>query len=163
MNGKQVFILITGFLMIGVPAALADRSPDSKDETSDRMRYQKLMREMKSADAEYNKALKGAVLETEREGKASLETKSRLMSLANKRDRLVNRIMLLALRHGWAMPGTERPQEESDGVPDERQRIFEPADRMIKERFARDTRRIAAKIALPLISIQTVKLRKKAR
>ena len=103
------------------------------------------------------------VLEIEKEGKASLETKSRLMSVANKRDRLVNRIMLLALRHGWAMPGTERLQEESDEIPDERQRIFEPADRMIKERFARDTRRIAAKIALPLISIQTVKPRKKAR
>ena len=62
---------------------------------------------------------------------------------------------LLALRHGWDLPGSQA----TETVPEENheaQRIFEPADLMIKRQFAHDSRRIVGRISLPMISVMGV-------
>lgn len=150
--------ILTVLFSLGVIAStvFAEGEPKSTEANTDRMRYQQLTRELKTVDGEYHAAMKQAVLETQKKGQASLETKSRLLSLDNKRDRLLNRITLVALRHGWRIPGKQNAQEVSEERADEKHRVFEPADRLIQQRFKRDAQRIIARVTLPLISLQTV-------
>lgn len=163
MKAKQIMFL--AILMIVAATEQASLGQNSRGEASDRMRYKKLTQELKSVDAEYNKALKLAVLETKTKGEASLEIKSRLLSLADKRERQVNRVTLLALRHGWTIPGNEEPKEDSGKVSGTQCLVFASADRMIKERLAQDSKRIVSRImkALPLVSIQAGQTTKKRK
>ena len=155
MMAKRIRPVVFALGMFG-SIAFAEADVKAKEATSDRMRYQQLTRELKTVDEAYHSAMKQAVLETQKQGQATLETKSRLLSLANRRDRLINRITLLALRHGWSIPGRHTPKANRKGSHDETLRIFEPADRMIRTKFKQDARRIAAHIALPPVSLQTV-------
>lgn len=157
MKTKIIVASMIGFLMLGSSGAPADSNANSNDVKADRIRYQKLLREIKSVDAEYSRVLQQAVSETKKDGKASLETKSRLLALSDKRDRIVNRLTLLSLRHGWEVPLTNRSDVNASQVLDEKQRVFEPADEMVKQKFAEEARRIASSITLPIISIESEK------
>jgi hypothetical protein len=163
MNAKYILLSMVGLLMLGSTQSLADSNNNSDEVMADKVRYQRLLRDVKSIDADYSKAMKQALVEMKRDGKASLETKSRLLSLTGRRDRLVNRITLIALRHGWDIPGTDTSEDKASQVPDEKHRVFEPADQMIKEKYARDARRIAAKIALPVVTIESVRQEENAK
>jgi len=157
MNTKVTILLTIAFVMLGSSWARADLIPNTKDQMSDRTRYQRLIRDIRSIDAEYSKVMQRAVVETNKNGEASLETKSQLLSLADRRDRIINRITLLALRHGWDVPSSDKPEATASEIPDERQRVFEPAEQMIKDKFAKDARQIVSNIALPVIPIEAVK------
>jgi hypothetical protein len=163
MNAKYFVLSMIVLFMLISSQALADSNPNSDDVMADKVRYQRLLRDVKSIDADYSKAIKQAQVETKRDGKASLETKSRLLSLTDRRDRVVNRITLLALRHGWDIPGTDTSEDKASQIPDEKHRVFEPADQMIKEKYARDARRIAAKIVLPVVTIESVRQEEHAK
>jgi hypothetical protein len=157
MNSKNPILLTIPALLIVSSTVLASSNPNSEDVRADRARYQSLLREVRSVDSDYAKTLQQALNETKTNGEASLEIKSRLLSLTDKRDRLINRVTLIALRHGWEIPGSEPPGVNSAPVPDDRQRVFESADQMIRDRFASDARRIASKIKLPVVPIESVR------
>lgn len=163
MNAKTAILLTIPLLLIASSAAFADSNPNSEDVRADKARYQSLLRDVRSVDADYSRTLQQALSETKAKGNASLETKSRLLSLTDKRDRLINRITLIALRHGWEIPGSEPPDVNASPVPDDRQRVFEPADQMIRDRFARNARQIVSKIMLPVIPIESVRQAEQAR
>ena len=155
MNRKFVVACIVGFVQLG-SMTLAD------DVTAARARYQRLMREVKSVDSEYSRVLQQAFNEKKKDGKASLEAKSRLIALSDKRDRTCDRLLLLSLRHGWDIPDTDKPGADSSPVADEKERIFTPADQMIREKFAQEARRIADKVKLPLITIKSATQNKRS-
>ena len=157
MDTKRIIISVIATLIFSNSWALADIDPSARDAAADKVRYQNLMREIKTIDVQYARALKNAMSETEKDGSASLETKSQLLSLRDRRDRLIDRVTLIALRHGWKIPGTEIEQVSDMEIPDGRKRVFEPADQMIKDRFARDARAIISKVTLPIISIESEK------
>lgn len=163
MNAKSVLVSIVVFLMLGPSWALADLSPNSEDVAADRVRYRRLLQEIKSVDAEYGRAMQQAISEAKKEGKATLETKSRLLALTDKRDRILNRITLLSLRHGWDLPESDSPNDTATEIPDERERVFEPAEQMIKQKFAQDASRIAKIVSLPIVSIESVRQDKLAK
>ena len=156
MNTRVTILSAIAFLVLGSSLARAGLSPSSDEQISDRVQYQRLLQDVKSIDAGYSKAMKRAVAETQKDGKASLETKSQLLSLRDRRDRIINRITLLALRHGWEVPGSDKPDVTASEMADERHRVFEPAEQMIKEKFGKDARRIVSRIALPVIPIEAV-------
>lgn len=163
MNAKSTLVSIAIFLLFGPALALAGLSPNSEDATADRVRYRRLLQEIKSVDAEYSRAMRQAISEAKKDGKATLETKSRLLALTDKRDRILNRTTLLSLRHGWDLPESDSPNETTTEIPDERDRIFEPAEQMIKQRFAQDASRIAKIVSLPIVSIESVRQDKSAK
>jgi len=70
------------------------------------------------------------------------------------RDRTINRLTILSLRHGWEMPDTSTP-EATEQIPDERQRVFEPAEQIIKDTFSKEASRIAKTVALPLVPLES--------
>ena len=105
MNTRRIILLMIASQAFGWGRALADIYPSARDIAADKVRYQNLCRDIKVIDADHAKAMKQAVSETEKDGSASLETKSRLLSLRDRRDRLVDRVTLIALRHGWKIPG----------------------------------------------------------
>lgn len=153
-------IIALAAIVVGVSApAGASVAADSDDERSDRRVFERLGRELRQVEVNYLKVEDRAMAEARasEDGKASLETRSELIALRNQRDRLLNRMTLLALRWGWdaPMPDFERPVETE---PAERERteweaIFEPADRILRSRFEAESREIARRIRLPVITI----------
>lgn len=163
MNVRAMILSMAALFMLGASWVGAASNPRLEDEAADRARYQGLLRDIKSVDAQYSKALRQALFETQNDGKASLETKSQLLSLRDKRDRIINRITLIALRHGWEIPTGDQPDLSASRIPDERERVFEPAEQMIKDKFALDARRIAGRLNLPVIPIEAVRKDKQTK
>lgn len=146
-------------ILIMLMAALVSTSicfADSSDTRADRSRYDGLLREIRKIDAEYSKVIKKAMEEAKENdnGSASLETKSRLLALRDKRDRIINRLTILSLRNGWEMPDTSTP-EATEKIPDEKERVFEPAEQIIKNTFSKEACRIVKTINLPLVPLQS--------
>jgi len=163
MNAKLAVLSIVVSLILGSSLALADLNSNSKDVIADKALYQRLLREIDSVDAEYSRAMRQAILETREDGKASLETQSNLLALSDKRDRIVNRVTLLSLRHGWDIPNADRLSANTAQIADARKRVFEPAEQMIKQKFAQDARRIAKIVNLPVVSIKSARQQEQAK
>jgi len=152
MKTKNIILIAVIAVLVGTSISFAD----SADVRADRSRYEGLLREIRKIDAEYSQVLKKAMEEAKEKdnGSASLETKSRLLALTEKRDRTINRLTILSLRHGWEMPDTSTP-EATEQIPDERQRVFEPAEQIIKDTFSKEASRIAKTVALPLVPLES--------
>ena len=159
MCSKQMSLLVAG-IILAVSASV--QAVDAQENTTDKTKYRSLLREIKTVEAEYTVVQSQAVKEVKRDGSAALETKSRLQGLEDKRNRIMDRLLLLSLRYGWDIPDRNMPTDQSVNEPtDERDRIFAPADEIIKKMFVKEAREIAGKIQLPLISIGGFKKNKK--
>lgn len=152
MKTKNIILTAVIAILIGTSISFAD----SADVRADRSRYEGLLRDIRKIDAEYSQILKKAMQEAKEKdnGSASLETKSRLLALTEKRDRAINRLTILSLRHGWEMPDTSTPEATAQ-IPDERQRVFEPAEQIIKDTFSKEASRIAQTVTLPLVPLES--------
>jgi len=151
---KKIVTITFGVVLLAVSVTRAGVQTGQEDATADKSRYHRLLREIKSVEADYHKVQNQAFIEAKSEGKASLETKSRLLALSDKRRRIMDRLLLLSLRHGWDLPDPEMPTASGTTRPlDDKERVFAPADEIIKEKFAQEAQRIAAKIRLPVISV----------
>lgn len=163
-NSKMTLIKVVTLVSVVWTAAFAENNVDGKSLQADKARYRRLLRDIQAIDSERNDVLEQAVAETKEYGKASLEPKSRLIALRNKRDRCMNRLMLISLRHGWKMPDTKVQKVQNvadDRIKSEKEQLFESADSMIKEKFAQQARQIASKLILPVISMRTKEQSKK--
>ena len=125
----------------------------SDNARADKTRFNSLLRELRTAEAEYHNVVKQAMSEKQNDDQTSLETKSKVMALSDKRDRLMDRLTIISLRHGWEIPDNKDSKNIND-IPDEKQRIFAPADEVIRERFAQQAKKIAESITLPVISMK---------
>lgn len=155
MNTRRIFLSVFAYMICVNGWVIADTRPDAREMAADKARYQNLMREIKAIEVDHARTLKQAMSETQATGAASLETKSRLLSLRDRRDRLIDRVTLIALRHGWKIPGTQMGQPAEQEMPEGQRRIFEPADQMIRDRFAKHARAIVARVPLPVIPIES--------
>ena len=60
---------------------------------------------------------------------------------------------MLGLRHGWDLPDSQSAfSTEAIQVPTASAQVFEPAEQIIKARFADEAEQIAAAIKLPVIT-----------
>lgn len=125
----------------------------SDDARADKTRFNSLVRELRTVEAEYHQVVKQAVSEKKKDNQASLETKSRMMFLSDKRDRIMDRLTIISLRHGWDIPDN-KDSKNIDDIPDEKQRIFARADEVIRESFTQQAKKIAESITLPVISME---------
>ena len=147
-------LIAAAFLCICTTSVLAA----GQDERIDRSVYNRLIQQVRQTDAESAQAV-GKAMQEAREstaGKASLEIQSQILALRNRRDRLMNRLLIVALRWGWETPDFNQPSDVKNGsAPTESEQVFEPADQIITARFAVESRKIAARLVLPVVTIGT--------
>jgi hypothetical protein len=120
----------------------------------DRALFNQLVRQMRRINRETDSAMDAAVAEARtQDGKANLETKARLLSLRDQRDRIYSRLLVLSMRHGWAIPDLD-PDEKADASRREAEdSVFGSVDELVKRRFAAEAQAIAIATQLPVVSL----------
>lgn len=133
---------------------------DSEATAEERASYRKLVRDIRKIDREYERLLSESIDEAKgsESGSVSLERQAELINLRDQRDRLLQRLQLLALRHGWDMPDFEAGTESGGGEGDEdrlteKEQVFASAADEIRTRAASEARMIAQRISLPITPV----------
>ena len=122
---------------------------------ADLITYNRLLTQVKQLDGQYARELEKAMkIARHRGGEPDLETKARLLSIRDQRDRLMSRLTMLALRHGWEVPqsGPEAVAKAVAAAPQPHEEIFRGADHIIHGRFQTEAARIARSVELPMIA-----------
>ncbi len=149
--------ILVGLLLTAVlgVATMAPGQSDVKQQV-DLISFNRLLTQIRQIDHEYDLTVRKGMREArDHGGKARVESLATLLSLRDRRDRVMARLTLLGLRHGWELPGSSAPGDNKlIAPPSPRQEIFNPADRIIKERFAVEAHRIANALDLPVISLR---------
>ena len=151
--------MLTAMTSIGLvlSAVLATADPAAGESEAKRqidlVTYNRLLTEVNQIDREYGRTLNQAMREARGNGgKADLETLAALLSLRDRRDRVMARVTMMGLRHGWGLPGSHaKGSGEKAGPMSGKEQVFHSADQIIKARFAQEAIRIAEAIDLPLI------------
>ena len=149
-NARRMVVALA-LLLVSIPVSARAAEPQ---ERADKATYNRLVQEVKRIDADYSTTIEQAMKEArEDDGKASLETQSRIIALRNERDRVMTRLWMVALRHGWEVPDINASDKKLGEVPTEEEQVFKGAEFVIKARFAEEAARIAGAVALPIVSI----------
>ncbi len=148
MKTRLTVIALTFVSFFGCQVFAAD------DARTDKTRFQGLLRELTTVEAEYDNTIRQAMSEKKEGDQISLETKSKIVALGDKRDRIMDRLTIISLRHGWDIPDGKDGLDKSN-IPDEKKRIFAPADEVIRERFTLQARKIAEGTTLPIITLDS--------
>jgi len=150
MNVNRLIIGLALFLF-ALPLTAGAAGPQ---ERADKATYNRLLQEVKRIETDYSALLDRAMSEARQgDGVASLETQSRLIALRNERDRVMQRLWIVALRHGWEVPSISPSDNELADIPSEEEEVFRGAEFLIKARFSEEARRIACAVILPVISV----------
>ncbi len=149
--------ILVGLLLTAVlgVATMAPGQSDVKQQV-DLISFNRLLNQIRQIDHEYDLTVRKGMREArDHGGRARVESLATLLSLRDRRDRVMARLTLLGLRHGWELPGSSPPGDNKlIAPPSPRQEIFNPADRIIKKRFAVEAQRIANALDLPVISLR---------
>ena len=148
----RIITIVTALVLSAVSSAAWADSPDQR---VDRGQYNRLINEVKRIDAEYAQIVNKGMEEARRgDGQASLETQAQIISLRNKRDRTMNRLMVIALRWGWEVPDFNAPVEgQAARVLTEKEQVFAAAGQILQNRFEKESQVIARSLVLPVISV----------
>jgi hypothetical protein len=134
-----------------------DVQPEGPDEAlvKDKVRYRSLTRQIREIDRKYSQVLDMAMEEAHgsETGEASLETQAELLALKGKRDRLNDRVTVLALRHGWDLPGLDVNQSDERSALSGTEEVFAASSAIVRQGFVNDAREIAGRVELPVISL----------
>ena len=84
------------------------------------------------------------------------ETKARLLSLRDERDRLFARMHVLSMRYGWEIPQFDKPTVQTSSRQEAQDSVFGAADAMIRQRFTAEAERIAGMVKLPVVSLESM-------
>ena len=159
---KNMIVMMTVLAIFCVAAPMA-RAED-KDARTDKAVFRQLVRETTETHRQYSTAYHRGVGEARKNGgTASPETKATLLSLRDEIDRKTNRILLIALRHGWEIPWFDL---DNPGAPTEpksrKEEVLAPADALIRTAFAQEARALAASVRLPVVSIAATRPTRKS-
>ncbi|MEM0983710.1 MAG: hypothetical protein AAGI17_07165 [Planctomycetota bacterium] len=135
---------------------------DRDAPASERAKYRRLERDIRKIDFDYEKLLQKSIEDAQNseDGEVSLERQAELINLRDERDRLLNRLQLLALRHGWDLPdfsnnfGSGNAAGEG-GEPrmTEKEQVFASAANEIRSRASEEAMIIARRIPLPITPV----------
>jgi len=149
-----VTMLAVAALLAGSVAFAGDQRDERVEKVRDKATYDQLVGQVRQVEAQYNQVVTQAMKEArESNGSASLETQSNLIALREKRDRLLNRLLLVSLRWGWDMPDMNAPAAADVPVRTQTDQVFESAERVIKALFSSEAKRIAMAVKLPVTSV----------
>lgn len=133
------------------------REPKAGTEQGDRLMLNRLIRQVKRIDRETEELMDQAIAEArDNDGKADRETKARLLSLRDERDRVFSRMLILSMRHGWEIPAFDEPAVEPSPRKESEDSIFGAIDVLVQRRFAEDARRLVQTLTLPVVSLESM-------
>ncbi len=146
-------------LFIGPPARAQNTTPPAvtSAEQADRALLYRLIRQVRRIDRDSEELMLQAMAEARNNGgSAEPETKARILSLRDQRDRLFSRLLILSMRHGWEIPDFDKPTVSRSSRQEAQHSVFGAVDSMVNKRFAADARRIAATLSLPVVSLASM-------
>lgn len=121
------------------------------ERRSDQVVYRQLARDIQRIDRQYAKVLETAKAEARNSGKQNLELEAELLGLRDRRDRSMDRLMLLALRHGWEIP--DFTPDASPSRASGKEAIFAGSRTIIREEMKREADEIASELWLGVITL----------
>ena len=146
-------------LFIGPPARAQNTTPPAvtSAEQADRALLYRLIRQVRRIDRDSEELMLQAMAEARNNGgSAEPETKARILSLRDERDRLFSRLLILSMRHGWEIPDFDKPTVSRSSRQEAQHSVFGAVDSMVNKRFAANARRIAATLSLPVVSLASM-------
>jgi hypothetical protein len=150
-------IVLLCSLFGGARASGQDEGPQASSEQADRALLYRLTRQVRRIDRETETLMSQAMAEARRnDGKADAATKARLLSARDERDRLFSRMLILSMRHGWEIPDLDRSTVTTSSREEAVNSVFGSIDVLVQRRFAAEARRIAARVRLPLVSLESM-------
>jgi hypothetical protein len=153
MTYKHFIVSLTLLFTCLATPTFASMAPDNR---SDRAVYNRLLNDLRQVDREYSQTL-GQAMRAARtnSGQAGLETEGKLISLRDRRDRLINRISMIALRHGWDLPSSELPDAAAaiEEPPTPTDETFRGGRQIVHRQFHSESQYLAKSVQLPVISL----------
>ncbi|MEL6330105.1 MAG: hypothetical protein AAFR38_10615 [Planctomycetota bacterium] len=142
---------------VGLLVSAAPPGPGDGGTPRERQEYRTLTRQLIKLDREYQALLDDAFDEarSSESGEASMERRAEILNLRDERDRVSQRLQLLALRHGWDLPSLDDPSASTENEIEisGREQIFAPASGVIATRAQAEALSIAERIPLPLTPV----------
>ncbi len=126
-------------------------------EKADKALLNRLIRQVRRIDRDTEELMDKAMSEA-RDGGGSAEpvTKAQLLSLRDERDRLFSRMLILSMRHGWAIPDIDKPTVIKSSREEAEHSVFGSIDTLVNRRFAAEAKRIAATLPMPVVSLRSM-------
>ena len=125
-------------------------------EHADRALLYRLVRQVRRIDRDTDEIMNKAMAEArDNDGKAHPETKAKMLSLRDERDRLFARMLILSMRHGWEIPAFDKPTVQRSSRQEAEHSVFGAADELVKRRFRAEAKRIAEMVWLPVVSLES--------
>ncbi len=152
---SSITSLGAGLLLAAVVTASSPQSGTTQvRRQADLVTYNRLLTQVKRIDRDYTQTLNRAMRQARTNGgQSDLKTLADLLALRDNRDRVMARLTILGLRHGWDLPDSQSAFSAAPiQVRTASQQVFEPAEQIIKARFAEEAEQIAAVIKLPVIT-----------
>ncbi len=152
---SSITSLGAGLLLAAVVTASSPQSGTTQvRRQADLVTYNRLLTQVKHIDRDYTLTLNRAMRQARaHSGQSDLKTLADLLALRDSRDRVMARLTILGLRHGWDLPDSQSAfSTAAIQVRTVSQQVFEPAEQIIKARFAEEAEQIAAAIKLPVIT-----------
>ncbi len=152
---NSITFLGAGLLLAAVVTASSPQSGTTQARRqADLVTYNRLLTQVKHIDRDYTQTLNRAMRQARANGgQSDLSTLANLLALRDNRDRVMARLTILGLRHSWDLPDSQSAfSTEAVQVRTASQQVFEPAEQIIKARFAEEAEQIAAAIKLPVIT-----------
>lgn len=152
---SSITSLGAGLLLAAVVTASSPQSGTTQARRqADLVTYNRLLTQVKHIDRDYTQTLNRAMRQARaNDGQSDLKTLADLLALRDNRDRVMARLTILGLRHVWDLPDSQSAfSTAAIQVRTASQQVFEPAEQIIKARFAEEAEQIAAAIKLPVIT-----------
>ncbi len=155
---SRILLPCIGLLLVTVLAAAPARAAQNESgRQTDLVNYNQLMHQVRQLDRDYSRVMAKAMdVARANNGKADQVSMAELLSIRDKRDRLMTQLTMVALRHGWELPSTAPGSSEAEvsGAPrpPQQQAVFRPAEKLIQARFADEAGRIARRLRLPIVA-----------
>ena len=121
----------------------------------DRQLFDRLARDMKQIDMQSSELMDKAVSAARRDsGHVTLETKARLLSMRDQRDRLHARLLILSARHDWAVPELKTRTVKITNAKEINDRVFSSIDVLVRRRLTLEAAHIVERVTLPVVSME---------
>ena len=153
MKKKLLFQVISCCAMILICTAITFAAePVSKQENTDRRRFERLLQERNDAYRKYRKTIIRGKDVLKEKGSVPLDIQDDILKYRDQKDRLESRVTSIAFRYGWDVPDYEEIQSGSQELNQNQReilKVFEPAQYLIRAEFGVEAQRFVSSIELP--------------
>ncbi len=152
--------IVLAVMVLGGPAVAqgdAPATPQASTQQADRALLYRLIRQVRRIDRESEELMDRAMSEArDNDGQADPATKARLLSLRDERDRLMARMLILSMRHGWEIPELDKPTVSKSSRQEAEDSVFGAVDKLVNRRFTMEARRMLETVRLPVVSLESM-------